>query len=207
MVIVRKLVCQECDRPAANSNNVLARHVRNAHGIDWPDYVVKHEHGGTWPICACGCNERLMWRKGGFGRYIAGHETSGGQKPLAAMTIDLGWVVNPFTMQEEMLRTDDEVAFLRYCMGQNDPMTTMHGISIGWLDAQGLRRMFIPSFKHVEKNVLISFDDYKDPEGPRRWAAIKSWCASNGFVMLSLSRKGDGFDVINAFDGRKNGKT
>jgi len=58
--------CKECNKAVANSNNVLARHLRNFHNIEWPDYIVKHEHAGIWPICACGCGEKLEWQKGGF---------------------------------------------------------------------------------------------------------------------------------------------
>lgn len=58
--------CKECNKAVANSNNVLARHLRKLHNIEWPDYLVKHEYDGIWPICACGCGEKLEWQKGGF---------------------------------------------------------------------------------------------------------------------------------------------
>ena len=67
------LRCLECDQLIANSNNVLARHVRCHHQLDWSDYEVKHHFGGTWPTCSCGCGERVPWTKGGFGDHIAGH--------------------------------------------------------------------------------------------------------------------------------------
>ena len=72
-----KLVCQECNILVANSNNVLGRHVRKVHGIEWDSYLVKHHHGGTWPICKCGCGEKIKWKKGGFPKFQYGHQARG----------------------------------------------------------------------------------------------------------------------------------
>lgn len=74
--------CLECDKLVANSNNVLARHLRKEHGIEWPDYIVKYEMGGVWPKCACGCEENLTWKKGGFARFIDGHGQRGQNNPM-----------------------------------------------------------------------------------------------------------------------------
>jgi hypothetical protein len=74
--------CLECGELVANTNNVLARHVRKVHGIDWPQYEVKHAHGGMWPKCACGCDSELTWKKGGFGIFIDGHAVRGENNPM-----------------------------------------------------------------------------------------------------------------------------
>lgn len=75
--------CLECGELVANSNNVLARHVRKIHGIDWPDYDVKHNFGGKWPKCECGCGQDLRWKRGGFARFVGGHATRGENNPMS----------------------------------------------------------------------------------------------------------------------------
>jgi len=74
--------CLECGELVANSNNVLARHVRKVHGIDWPQYEVNHTYGGMWPKCSCGCGGVLSWKKGGFTSFIDGHSTRGENNPM-----------------------------------------------------------------------------------------------------------------------------
>ena len=69
--------CLECGDLVANTENVLARHIRKFHQIEWIDYLVKHEFGGIWPICKCGCGEKLEWCKGGFPRFVFGHGQRG----------------------------------------------------------------------------------------------------------------------------------
>ena len=70
-VIEFTLRCKECNQLVANSNNVLGRHVRKEHGLEYPDYLVKHEHNGVWPTCACGCGEKVKWHMGGFSRFVS----------------------------------------------------------------------------------------------------------------------------------------
>lgn len=72
-----KLVCKECNTPVANSNNVLGFHLRKIHKMEWVDYVIKHQCGGIHPTCACGCGEKLKWKKGGFVEFIRGHSSRG----------------------------------------------------------------------------------------------------------------------------------
>lgn len=72
------LHCKECNKLVANSNNVLGRHVRKEHGLEYPDYLVKHEHNGIWPTCACGCAEKVKWHMGGFSRFFSKACGSGG---------------------------------------------------------------------------------------------------------------------------------
>ena len=72
-----KILCLECNNAVANSNNVLARHLRKEHSMSWQEYEIKHKFGGIWPLCKCGCLNRLKWFKGGFREYINGHNSSG----------------------------------------------------------------------------------------------------------------------------------
>jgi len=74
--------CLECGDLVANSNNVLARHVRKVHSLEWPDYEIKHFHGGEAPKCKCGCGKYLKWKKGGFASFVDGHATRGENNPM-----------------------------------------------------------------------------------------------------------------------------
>ena len=61
------ITCKECGTECA-AQNALGYHLRT-HGISYPDYIVKHEHGGEWPKCCCG--EKLAYKKGGFPRFCS----------------------------------------------------------------------------------------------------------------------------------------
>jgi hypothetical protein len=76
------MTCLECGDLVANSNNVLARHVRKAHQMEWADYYVKHNFSGAWPLCGCSCGERLTWKKGGFADFVDGHAQRGENNPM-----------------------------------------------------------------------------------------------------------------------------
>ncbi len=52
-----------------NSMNVLGRHLRKEHKIEYKDYLIKHFHGGMHPLCKCGCNKEVTFAKGGFRAY------------------------------------------------------------------------------------------------------------------------------------------
>jgi hypothetical protein len=57
--------------------NRLSNHVRRTHDMDYEDYLIKHEHGGVRPICACGrCGLPAPFTSSqgqGFKKYIHGH--------------------------------------------------------------------------------------------------------------------------------------
>lgn len=193
----KSILCKECDRPAANSANVLARHLRSVHGMEWADYVVKHEHGGTWPTCACGCGERLTWRKGGFGKYVRGHD---GPRPIPTVTIQpqAGWTLNPFTGREERL-SDDEAALLGHCVLANDPITHDHGIRIAWKDSAAAIKFITPAFKHLMKRLVMLIDEPGDPEYGRRMVGVRDWCNEHKHIALVLCRRGAVFDVVGGY--------
>lgn len=197
----KKLVCQECGKRVANSNNVLARHIRSAHGMEWSDYVVKHEFDGQWPVCSCGCGEELAWKKGGFGQFIKGHDNKGKQNSMSGGTIDVtlfdkGWVPNPFTGREEHMDTQDEAAFLLHCVQHDDPITKDHGFKIGWEDASGELRIVTPNFMHLKQRAIIMLDTFDGDDGPRRLKCVKEWCDEHKFMLLIMVKTTLGFDVI-----------
>ena len=195
----KKLLCQLCGRRVANTPNVLARHVRAEHGTEWADYVVRFEHGGQWPTCACGCGEQLLWKKGGFGKYAKGHDNRGAQNSQAHdAPLGPGWVANPFTGREEHITSDDEVAFLDHCRERNDPVTHDHGIRVGWDDAGGKLRIAVPSFRHLQRRLLITVEAQGDPDTDRRVAGYKAWCDEHRYMLLVVRRDPEGFVVTGA---------
>lgn len=209
----KSLTCLECGKPAANTNNVLARHIRKAHDLEWPAYVVKHHHGGEWPRCACGCGESLPWRKGGFGRYTKDHDATGappsGHKDNLTVFIDIasslpghGWVPNPFTGREEYISSDDQLQLLVQCARQNDPVTRDHSIRVPWETFEGEMKLMVPDFKHLRECVMLVLDAFSDDSGPRRLSGYRSWCDQHGYALLALKRSGDVLDVIYGYDGR-----
>lgn len=200
----KKLQCLECQKRVANTPNVLARHLRTLHGIEWVDYVVKYECGGKWPTCACGCGERLTWKKGGFGKYAHGHDNRGQQNSRASVSFDgPGWIMNPFTGREEHIGFDDEVAFLEHCVKSGDAVTHDHGIRIGWEDASGKLKVTVPSFKHLQKKLLLTIESPAIPGFDQRLIGLRTWCDEHSYMLLVLRRDEDGgFSVIAGHRGK-----
>lgn len=209
---MKTLVCHECNLCVANTNNVLARHVRAVHNLEWPDYYVKHELDGEWPVCECGCGEKLLWRKGGFPKFVKGHENKGEQNPMARKKeknketqkrvediqfSENGWFVNPWTGSEENCLNSIERNFLLHCIKHNDPVTKNHGFKIGWDDTQGLLKCYTPSFKHVDENIIFDLSGFSGTSGQLCLAAVKDWCDEYKFKLLSLEKDEQGFRVVN----------
>lgn len=59
--------CNECGHEC-KAANALSYHLRS-HGLNYVDYVVKHQHGNVWPACTCG--KQLELKKGGFGKFCS----------------------------------------------------------------------------------------------------------------------------------------
>ncbi len=209
---MKTLSCKECGEQVANTNNVLARHVRSLHDMEWPDYIVKHELGGKHPECGCGCGDQLPWRKGGFGRFVKGHDNQGDQNPMAIkkaskeqalqqiqqMDTGNGWLPNPWTGREEHLGDGPEREFFMLCVTNDDPVTREHGFKIGWEDSSKKTRIYVPSFRHIKKPIIFDVGGFSDPDGLRRLSAIKEWCDQHSMTLLSLLQSSDGstFDVV-----------
>jgi len=67
----------------------LRRHVGRAHKIHSSEVYVKVNLDGVYPICACGCGEKLPWTNKGFLKYIRGH----------ASRVNNNWGHNPKAVQ------------------------------------------------------------------------------------------------------------
>ena len=77
------ITCKECGCECS-AQNALGYHLRT-HGLKYPDYVVKYEHGGIWPTCSCGT--RLEHKKGGFSRFCSKScASAGSNNPMAGKT-------------------------------------------------------------------------------------------------------------------------
>lgn len=208
------IVCNECGR-TSGSNNLLSRHLRDVHDMEWSAYVVKYQHGGEWPTCACGCNQGLPWRKGGFRQFIEGHENRGTNNPNHKSRRDppsedvwrppsTGWHPNPFSGKEENLKTPEEAMFLLHCISANDPVTHDHGLKVGWDDGTGRVRVYVPPFRKVGEPIIFDLEGFSDVEGNRRWTSIKSWCDQHGFTVIVLKHVGTGkFDVVGGYRGAR----
>ena len=219
--MTKKLVCKECDKAVANSNNVLARHIRSAHSIEWQDYVVKHEYDGIWPECQCGCGETLPWKKGGFAKFIKGHENRGDQNPMAQKRetkdsvrrqllqmeyedSETQWLPNPWTGQEECMDNELEHRLFLVCVEADDPITKDHNFRIGWEDSTGKLQLYVPSFRHLKERIIFDLEGFHGVNGSLRLAGIKDWCDQHDSIMLSLRLNDvDEFDVVWWYKGRK----
>jgi hypothetical protein len=83
MYDIGMITCKECGCECS-AQNALGYHLRT-HGLKYPDYVVKHEHGGIWPTCSCGM--RLEHKKGGFSRFCSKScASAGSNNPMAGKT-------------------------------------------------------------------------------------------------------------------------
>lgn len=209
---MKKLVCKECAEAVANTNNVLARHVRSIHGIEWEEYVVRHEHDGVWPVCGCGCGQKLPWKKGGFSKFVQGHDNKGDQNPMAQKKenrerlaqqllqtsyddYEGRWIPNPWTGQEEHIPSETEFRFFTHCVGTSDPVTRDHGFKVGWEDSSGRLLVYSPSFRHLKQKIIYDLDGFTGSEGAKRLGGIKDWCNQHGYLMLSLSPEGGAWNV------------
>lgn len=69
------LKCKICDTLVANTPNVLSRHIKKEHNLSYEDYIVIFYYDGIHPVCACGCLNKLRRHKGGFPKFISGHNS------------------------------------------------------------------------------------------------------------------------------------
>ena len=52
--------CHFCDREFETKGGLLT-HVGRKHKIKHDEYKVITEYNGVWPICKCGCGEKVNW--------------------------------------------------------------------------------------------------------------------------------------------------
>jgi len=68
--------CKVCNKEFEN-NKGLSYHVSQVHKIKFCDYLVEHEYGGVWPVCSCGCGEKVNFFSGKFTKHIGSHGVIG----------------------------------------------------------------------------------------------------------------------------------
>lgn len=68
--VVFTIKCLECNQLIANSKNVLGRHVRKIHNMNYDDYVIKWEYNGEVPKCRK-CGAKLKRPKGGYWKFCS----------------------------------------------------------------------------------------------------------------------------------------
>lgn len=72
--------CRECNRDFDSLESVF-RHQRS-HGQTAQAYVLKWDHSGVPPLCACGCGQNTAWNVGmkKYTSFIKGHSSKGRTK-------------------------------------------------------------------------------------------------------------------------------
>jgi hypothetical protein len=68
--------CKVCNKEFEN-NKGLSYHVSQIHKIKFCDYLVEHEYDGTWPVCSCGCGEKVNFFGGKFTKHVGNHGVIG----------------------------------------------------------------------------------------------------------------------------------
>ena len=67
-----KFNCNQCNKDF-NSLKSLQTHNSRIHKISGAQTYVNFNLNGEWPLCKCGCTEKLNFQGGKFGDYIRGH--------------------------------------------------------------------------------------------------------------------------------------
>ena len=67
-----KFNCNQCNKDF-NSLKSLQTHNSRIHKISGAQTYVNYNLNGQWPLCKCGCMEKLNFQGGKFGDYIRGH--------------------------------------------------------------------------------------------------------------------------------------
>lgn len=68
-------VCKECDQQFEFTRG-FKLHLKRVHNTCVKDYMIKHEHSGVHPTCACGCGQEVAWRQDSyFQTLVRGHYT------------------------------------------------------------------------------------------------------------------------------------
>ena len=69
--------CRECDKEFDSLESVF-RHQRS-HGQTAQSYVLKWDHSGVVPLCACGCGQNTAWNVGmkKYTTFVKGHSSKG----------------------------------------------------------------------------------------------------------------------------------
>jgi hypothetical protein len=73
---MNKYTCSRCQKEF-NNYNALRKHVGRIHKIHSIDFHVEFNLNGQWPMCKCGCNQKVEWSavKKSFCDYCQGHQS------------------------------------------------------------------------------------------------------------------------------------
>ncbi len=68
--------CNKCD-DVFDSCDGLRRHFGRIHKVSAYQFYVDTNLNGIWPVCKCGCGEKVIWSRQlkGFRNFVAGHQS------------------------------------------------------------------------------------------------------------------------------------
>lgn len=68
--------CKICEK-LFNDYDGLRKHVGRTHKVNSYQFYVDFYLNGIWPVCKCGCDEKVKWSKQrkGFRDFVAGHQS------------------------------------------------------------------------------------------------------------------------------------
>jgi hypothetical protein len=71
-----ELKCKQCEKTFPDYDG-LRRHTARIHKVDSYQFYVNTKLNGVWPVCKCGCGEKVMWSRQlkQFRDYVAGHQS------------------------------------------------------------------------------------------------------------------------------------
>lgn len=68
-------------KPGFLNENKMAYHFQAKHCIKYQDWlcskILKEKHAGIWPLCKCGCGEKVSFIRGDFSDFLKGHHHKG----------------------------------------------------------------------------------------------------------------------------------
>ena len=69
--------CNKCECGGFDNYNSLSRHMGLTHKMDTTEFFVEYNLGGIWPLCKCGCEQKVKWSANlkGFRDYSQGHQS------------------------------------------------------------------------------------------------------------------------------------
>lgn len=68
--------CNKCDRKFEKYAS-LSKHASRTHNIKFEEFYVEYNLNGIWPLCKCGCNQKVKWsyQLKSFRDYCQGHQS------------------------------------------------------------------------------------------------------------------------------------
>ncbi|MDD5651372.1 MAG: hypothetical protein PHF86_13315 [Candidatus Nanoarchaeia archaeon] len=74
--MIYKIKCRICNMEVESNvnyaaTNKLIKHVKKCHNLTYTDYLL---NGSDWPLCACGCGNKVLYFHGSFNKYYLDHK-------------------------------------------------------------------------------------------------------------------------------------